>query len=68
MDALSVEQPNSETTQPPTTTPEEVAFFYGTLMHPAVLRRVIRHAGDDLQVAPAILKVRNTTNIYDHIE
>ncbi|KAF8311718.1 PLP-dependent transferase [Clavulina sp. PMI_390] len=31
------------------------AFFYGTLMVPAVLTRVIQSDGSDLQVAPAIL-------------
>ncbi|KAH9945397.1 uncharacterized protein BXZ73DRAFT_96388 [Epithele typhae] len=31
------------------------AFFYGTLMHPSILRRVIGHPGADLQLCPAIL-------------
>jgi hypothetical protein len=31
------------------------AFFYGTLLHPEVIRRVIGNTGDHLQVAPAIL-------------
>lgn len=31
------------------------AFFYGTLLHPQVLKRVLDHDGNHLQVAPAIL-------------
>lgn len=31
------------------------AFFYGTLLHPAVLRRVIGHHGQDLTICPALL-------------
>lgn len=31
------------------------AFFYGTLIHPAILRRVIGHEGPELQIAPALL-------------
>ncbi|KAI0714347.1 hypothetical protein C8T65DRAFT_573437 [Cerioporus squamosus] len=31
------------------------AFFYGTLLHPSILRRVIGHEGDQLQLCPAIL-------------
>ncbi|OSD06492.1 hypothetical protein PYCCODRAFT_1431487 [Trametes coccinea BRFM310] len=31
------------------------AFFYGTLLHPAILRRVIGHEGIQLQLCPAIL-------------
>ena len=30
-------------------------FFYGTLMHPEILKRVIGHQGNLLQIAPAIL-------------
>ncbi|KAJ8521925.1 hypothetical protein ONZ45_g1429 [Pleurotus djamor] len=36
----------------PTTTS---AFFYGTLMHPKILRRVIGHNGNNLEIAPAVL-------------
>ncbi|KAI0671654.1 hypothetical protein C8Q78DRAFT_1030218 [Trametes maxima] len=41
------------------------AFFYGTLLHPAILRRVIGHEGAQLEICPAILlehtrhKIRN---------
>jgi len=35
--------------------PAHAAFFYGTLLHPAILRRVIGHDGDDMQICPAIL-------------
>ncbi|KAJ3551507.1 hypothetical protein NM688_g4665 [Phlebia brevispora] len=31
------------------------AFFYGTLMHPAILRRVIGHQGANLEICPALL-------------
>ncbi|KAI0749388.1 hypothetical protein C8Q80DRAFT_1269275 [Daedaleopsis nitida] len=31
------------------------AFFYGTLMHPSILRRVIGHSGKDLEICPALL-------------
>lgn len=31
------------------------AFFYGTLMHPKILKRVIRNDGAHLQVCPALL-------------
>ncbi|TDL28248.1 hypothetical protein BD410DRAFT_761749 [Rickenella mellea] len=32
-----------------------LAFFYGTLMYPSVLRRVIRHDGSHLNACPAVL-------------
>ncbi|RPD61226.1 hypothetical protein L226DRAFT_560363 [Lentinus tigrinus ALCF2SS1-7] len=31
------------------------AFFYGTLLHPSILRRVIGHDGGQLQICPALL-------------
>ncbi|KAI0327843.1 hypothetical protein GY45DRAFT_1282989 [Cubamyces sp. BRFM 1775] len=31
------------------------AFFYGTLLHPAILRRVIGRRGDELEMCPALL-------------
>ncbi|EJF64746.1 hypothetical protein BD309DRAFT_945513 [Dichomitus squalens] len=31
------------------------AFFYGTLLHPSILRRVIGHEGSRLQICPALL-------------
>ncbi|CAL1700273.1 unnamed protein product [Somion occarium] len=31
------------------------AFFYGTLMHPSILRRVIGHDGNELHICPALL-------------
>jgi len=31
------------------------AFFYGTLLHPRVLRRVIGHPGHNLSICPALL-------------
>ena len=33
------------------------AFFYGTLLHPSILRRVIGHQGADLEICPALLLV-----------
>ncbi|KAI0787723.1 hypothetical protein C8Q74DRAFT_1253440 [Fomes fomentarius] len=35
--------------------PSLSAFFYGTLLHPAILRRVLGHAGNDLMTCPALL-------------
>lgn len=34
------------------------AFFYGTLMHPKILERVIRNDGSHLEICPAALMVR----------
>ncbi|KAL6301500.1 hypothetical protein BKA93DRAFT_796907 [Sparassis latifolia] len=31
------------------------AFFYGTLLHPSILRRVIGHDGAQLEICPALL-------------
>ncbi|KAG8801329.1 hypothetical protein FRC17_006675 [Serendipita sp. 399] len=31
------------------------AFFYGTLLHPRILKRVLGRNGEDLNIAPAIL-------------
>ncbi|KAI0951314.1 hypothetical protein AcW1_008384 [Taiwanofungus camphoratus] len=31
------------------------AFFYGTLLHPSILRRVIGHDGEQLEICPALL-------------
>ncbi|KAF8442491.1 hypothetical protein L210DRAFT_3536793 [Boletus edulis BED1] len=31
------------------------AFFYGTLLHPEILKRVIGHDGSYLQIRPALL-------------
>jgi hypothetical protein len=33
------------------------AFFYGTLMHPKILKRVIRSDGAHLEICPAVLLV-----------
>lgn len=33
------------------------AFFYGTLLHPSILRRVIGHDGEQLEICPALLLV-----------
>jgi hypothetical protein len=35
------------------------AFFYGTLMHPEVLKRVIGNDGAHLEICPAVLMVSN---------
>ncbi|PIL35653.1 hypothetical protein GSI_02383 [Ganoderma sinense ZZ0214-1] len=34
------------------------AFFYGTLLHPSILRRVIGHEGSGLEICPALLQAR----------
>ncbi|KAG5652118.1 hypothetical protein H0H81_006255 [Sphagnurus paluster] len=39
------------------------AFFYGTLMHPKVLQRVIKHDGAQLHICPAVLLVRIATTL-----
>ncbi|KIL67642.1 hypothetical protein M378DRAFT_73316 [Amanita muscaria Koide BX008] len=36
-------------------TGSESAFFYGTLMHPKILRRVIKNDGKHLKICPAVL-------------
>jgi hypothetical protein len=33
------------------------AFFYGTLMHPRILTRVIGNDGSHLEICPGVLKV-----------
>lgn len=35
----------------------KAAFFYGTLLHPMVLKRVIGNDGQHLMICPAILPV-----------
>ncbi|KAJ7639862.1 hypothetical protein DFH06DRAFT_953348, partial [Mycena polygramma] len=35
--------------------PQKSAFFYGTLMHPKILKRVIGNDGSHLQICPAVL-------------
>lgn len=42
---------------PEPATEGNTAFFYGTLMHPKILKRVITHEGAELEVAAAILFV-----------
>lgn len=37
--------------------PMASAFFYGTLMHPKILKRVIGNDGFYLQISPALLPV-----------
>lgn len=39
------------------TPPMASAFFYGTLVHPEILKRVIGHEGSYLQISPALLPV-----------
>jgi hypothetical protein len=35
------------------------AFFYGTLMHPEILKRVIGNDGSHLEICPAVLMASN---------
>jgi hypothetical protein len=42
------------------------AFFYGTLMHPDILRRVIGNDGAHLKICSAILLVRNLPAFFRH--
>ncbi|THU96044.1 hypothetical protein K435DRAFT_778746 [Dendrothele bispora CBS 962.96] len=41
------------------------AFFYGTLMHPKILKRVIRNNGAHLNIAPAVLLEHTRHNVKD---
>lgn len=43
---------------------ERAAFFYGTLMHPKILKAVIQNDGAHLKVCPAVLLVSN----YDYTD
>jgi hypothetical protein len=44
--------------EPPSSTFKMVsAFFYGTLMHPKIFKRVIQNEGTHLTIAPAALLV-----------
>jgi hypothetical protein len=38
------------------------AFFYGTLLHPKILRRVIGNDGTHLEICPAVLLVSPANN------
>ncbi len=42
----------------------DCAFFYGTLMHPAVVRRVLGSDCSHLHMCPAILYVRTLLALY----
>jgi len=44
------------------------AFFYGTLMHPKILRKVLRKRGTHLTICPALLKdyTRHQVNYADY--
>ncbi|KAL4248068.1 Protein AIG2-like protein [Abortiporus biennis] len=44
------------------------AFFYGTLLHPSILRRVIGHEGGDLKMCPGLLleHTRHKIKIADY--
>lgn len=39
------------------------AFFYGTLLHPKILKRVIDNDGSHLEICPAVLLVSFLTRI-----
>ncbi|GJE88663.1 gamma-glutamylcyclotransferase [Phanerochaete sordida] len=43
------------------------AFFYGTLLHPSILRRVIGHSGADLEICPALL-LEHTRHKVQHAD
>jgi hypothetical protein len=38
------------------------AFFYGTLMHPKILKRVLHNDASHLKICPSILSVRLRSN------
>jgi hypothetical protein len=45
------------------------AFFYGTLMHPKILKRVLHNDASHLQICPAILMVGpSTSNDMRHVQ
>ena len=48
-------------------TQQFTAFFYGTLLHPAILRRVIGREGQKLEICPALLLV-NLNAVSHRIE
>jgi hypothetical protein len=48
----------AQTSDPVTQEETYDAFFYGTLLHPKIIRQVIGNPGSHLRVAPAVLKVR----------
>jgi len=45
------------------------AFFYGTLMHPKILKRVLDNDASHLKICPAILMVGpSTPNDMHHVQ
>jgi hypothetical protein len=45
------------------------AFFYGTLMHPKILKRVLHNDASHLKICPAILMVGpSTPNDMHHVQ
>ncbi|EIN10903.1 hypothetical protein PUNSTDRAFT_63888 [Punctularia strigosozonata HHB-11173 SS5] len=44
------------------TTATRSAFFYGTLLHPKILKRVINNDGSHLEICPAVL-LANLTDV-----
>lgn len=48
--------------------PPKSAFFYGTLMHPKILKRVIGNDGSHLQICPAVLLVRVARALITRVE
>jgi len=49
------------TTPPPSSDTMASAFFYGTLMHPKILKRVLHNDASHLKICPAILMVGPST-------
>lgn len=54
--------PTAPTTLEKPSGPVDIAFFYGTLMHPDIIRKVIGNDGSHLRAAPAILQVSRHSN------
>jgi hypothetical protein len=48
----------------PTPMGKTAAFFYGTLMHPKILKNVLRNDGSHLELCPAVLFVSGAPNNY----
>ncbi|TDL19892.1 hypothetical protein BD410DRAFT_899874 [Rickenella mellea] len=41
------------------------AFFYGTLLHPKVIKRVLGHNGENLKICPAVLLEHTRHHVKD---
>lgn len=49
--------------RPPTSGATYTLFFYGTLVHPAILSKIIQHPGASLSIQPAILPLHELHHV-----